>query len=116
MDVDFNKGPVASALLGLGAIGAANAVTTKTVMRSMGLKNERVFREMVEQERTAGGLILANGRGLFLPAEGEQGREEVARWIRLMTARITGAARTLKAARGTLRRIEGQQTFEEVKP
>ncbi len=113
MDVDFNTGPVASALLGLGAVGAANAVTTKTVMQSMGLKNERVFREMVEQERTAGGLILANGRGLFLPAEGEKGREEVARWIRLMTARITGAARTLKGAKGALRRIEGQLEISE---
>lgn len=115
--MDFEvKGPVSAALLRLGAVGAENAVTTKELMRSMELKSEREFRELVETERNAGGLILANGRGVFLPADGEQGREEIRRWIKLTTARIAGAARTLKAARGALRRIEGQQTFEEVKP
>ena len=115
--MDFEvKGPVSAALLRLGAVGAENAVTTSALMNEMGWKDVRVFRAQIEDERNNGELILANGRGLFLPAEGKQGREEVARWIKLMTARIAGAARTLKAARGTLRKIEGQQTFEEVKP
>lgn len=113
MDNNMPIGPVGATLRNLGAVGAENAVSTRDLMAEMGLKDVRAFRSMIEDERNAGDLILANGRGLFLPDAGDKGREEVRRWIALMVARISGAARTLKAARGSLRRIEGQTEISE---
>ena len=104
-------GPITATLMRLGAVGAFNAVPSREAMRALGLDDMRTFRLLVEHERR-NALILANGRGLFLPAEGEQGRAEIRRWELTTLSRIAGLSRALKTARGTLRMVDGQQKIE----
>ena len=92
-------GPVEENLLH----GAENARLSREIMKRLEITDERDFRQMVERERDAR-VILANHKGLFLPAFGPDGDREIERFIRTGEARIRGPARALKTARAELRR------------
>jgi len=92
-------GPVEENLL----YGAENAKSSREVMRCLGVSDERAFRQLVERERDQR-VILANHRGLFLPAAGPDGEREIEKFVRTGEARIRGQARALKTARAELRR------------
>ena len=65
--------------------GEANATSTRLLVTLTGMRSARELQAQIEAERNAGALILSRGGcggGYFLPAEGEEGRREIADFIR----------------------------------
>lgn len=93
-------------------VGAKNARSSRELQRMLEL-SERELRRLVERRRFDGVEILANKRGLFLPAEGNEGRIERLQHVRLTKSRIRGQLRAIKPTLDALERMEGQLTIDD---
>lgn len=91
--------------------GEANAIRTRELVALTGYRTARALQAEIEAERRRGALILSsvrNGGGYFLPADGEQGREEISAFVRTLDARARKTQLALRSARRALRECEGQ--------
>ena len=94
--------------------GEGNAVTTNALVKLTGYKSARDLQNKIAAEREQGYLILStcrNGGGYFRPADGEQGQQEIARFIQTLKARAINTLVAIKAARKALAQAEGQITL-----
>lgn len=92
--------------------GAENAIQTETLLALTGL-NVRQLRQAVEKERRNGTLILTGYRcGYFLPAEGDQGREEILTFYSIQRAKALSLLKTISNAKKALADIDGQETLD----
>ena len=85
--------------------GRENAITKFDLMKVTGIKNVRDLRSEIEYERKHGALILSDrgaDAGYYLPADGEQGREELRRFVASYMAQAVSMLRTVEPARQAL--------------
>lgn len=93
--------------------GAENAVSSKELMRALGLESIRSLRSHIVAERAAGALILSStSGGYFLPSEGEKGREEIRHFVNVVQSKAISLLCAARPARAALRILEGQECFE----
>lgn len=96
------------------AAGAENARSTRELMTLLQCGSVRQLRQMVEDERRAGALILSGpGGGYFLPDTGQKGREELQRQVDITRARALAMLATSAPARKALRKLDGQVKMED---
>lgn len=79
--------------------GHENAIPAQKLCDIIGISDTRHLRHLVEQERQDGALILStsgHGGGYYLPADGEQGREEMQRFCSLMLARVSSSVKSIE--------------------
>lgn len=96
--------------------GEKNAIKTRELVTICGFRSARELRAQIERERAAGALILStvrSGGGYFRPSAGEEGRREIAAFIRTVSRRATSSQRILKYARRALRDCAGQTRIAE---
>lgn len=94
--------------------GAENALSTQELMALLQCGSVRQLRQMVEDERRAGALILSGpGGGYFLPDTGQKGREELQRQVDITRARALAMLATSAPARKALRKLDGQVKMED---
>lgn len=92
--------------------GAENAISTPELQRITGL-DVRSIRSQVSKERASGALILSSSSGgYYLPAEGEEGRNELQRFIGMILSKALNTLKAAEAARNALRVLSGQQFLE----
>lgn len=94
--------------------GRQNAVTTGELLRLTGLRSVRQLQDEIARERETGAVILStcHGRGgYFLPAEGEEGRVEIAAYLRTLRARALNTLRGMRSALRALEVLEGQESW-----
>ena len=72
------------------------------------MSDERVIRKMISEERAAGAVILSNSSGYFLPANGEQGRQEAAKFIATVTKKGAHTLMAARSAQAFLDKLPGQ--------
>lgn len=97
--------------------GESMAISARELCRVAGLENTRSLRAEIERERTGGALILASGRGYFLPATDPlQARSELRAFLRRQDARLVSNRRSVKSVRRALRELDraaaGQMEME----
>lgn len=92
--------------------GAENAIRAQDLADVLGLSDVRSVGEMIAREREAGAVILSDCRGYFLPAEGDQGRDEAARFVSTLRARALNTLKATKSAKAYLDALPGQLYFE----
>lgn len=92
--------------------GAENALQTAELMDALGLRDRRQLRNLIEQERGEGALILSTVRGrggYYLPSTDPfRARQEIAAFVHTVHSRAVNSQRALRAARRALRECEGQ--------
>ena len=94
--------------------GAANAISTADLVELAGCKTKRQLQNMIAAERARGALILSStSGGYFLPAPGQEGREELRRFVATLQSRAVSTLRTLQEARIALAVLDGQLSFIE---
>ena len=96
--------------------GEQNAVRTSELVAMMGYASDRQLRAEIERERGHGALILSTVRGrggYFRPADGEQGKEELQRFIATVSARAWHSIQVLRSAKRALAVLEGQEVLED---
>lgn len=93
--------------------GAESAVPARVLAEHFGFRSVRQLQKAVEAERRHGAIILSktNG-GYYAPADGEQGRAEIAEFVRTLDARARHTQAALRSARAALRELDGQQIIE----
>lgn len=92
--------------------GAENAISTPELQRITGL-DVRSIRSQVSKERASGALILSSSSGgYYLPAEGEEGRNELQRFIGMIFSKALNTLKAAEPAREALRVPSGQQILE----
>lgn len=97
--------------------GQRNAVTTGELLKLTGLRSVRQLQDEIAREREAGAVILStcHGRGgYFLPADGDEGREEIAAYLRTLRARALNTLRGMRSALRALEVLEGQECLPGV--
>lgn len=95
--------------------GEANAIASAVLADMIGVKTVRELQHRVAAEREQGALILsASTGGYFKPASGEQGQEEIARFVATLRSRAINTFKALKTARAALSKAEGQLTLDEL--
>lgn len=92
--------------------GAENAIRAQDLANMLGLSDARTVSELIAREREAGAVILSDSRGYFLPADGEQGRYEAARFISTLRARAINTLRATKSAKAFLNDLPGQMCVD----
>ena len=94
--------------------GAENATSTQELQQLVGCATVRQLRQMVEDERRSGVLILSStAGGYFLPDTGQKGRAEIQRYLATMCARATAIIQATEAARKALHILDGQIDMED---
>jgi len=94
--------------------GAGRALSVDDLLMLTGFKNARSLHSQIAAERESGSLILSSTRGgFYLPAAGEQGRREIAAFVRTLRSRALSTLRALRSAKGALAIIEGQTRLED---
>ena len=94
--------------------GAEHAVSSAEVMRLCGISSIRQLRAAIAEERAAGALILSNTTGgYYLPAEGEQGREEMQHFVNTVRSKALALLCAARPARAALRIMAGQESLQE---
>lgn len=97
--------------------GEANAIPAQELAELIGAPSVRVLQTMIARESAeTGALILSTVRGrggYFLPADGAEGRREIERFIRTLTARASHTFARLKAARLALRQSAYQLKIDD---
>lgn len=85
--------------------GEVNAIPARELAKLMGYRDTRPLRFAVERERRAGELILSGDSGYYLPSLDEtQAEREVARYVRLMDARVRTNRLAVQPCKAYLRR------------
>lgn len=96
--------------------GEENAIPTERLLGMTGLRSSRELRKQIRLERVSGLLILSSVRGrggYFLPADGEQGRQEIQQYTSTLRARALNTLAVLRAARQALRELDGQVAIKD---
>lgn len=88
--------------------GAENAIKTAELCRMMGIKDARVLRKKISDERALGAVILSGDTGYFLPDDGEKGRQEAAAFIATVTAKGANTIKAVRSAQAFLEALPGQ--------
>lgn len=91
--------------------GHENAIPAQKLCDIIGLSDTRHLRHLVERERQDGALILStsgHGGGYYLPADGEQGREEMQQFCSLMLSRVSSSVKAIEFVRRELQKNEDQ--------
>ena len=86
--------------------GRENAISAQKLCDIIGLSDTRHLRLLVERERQDGALILSysgQGGGYYLPADGEQGREEMRQFCSLMLSRVSSSIQSTEFIRKALK-------------
>ncbi len=111
-DVDYTlAGSVGRRILDLLPRGEENALPSRDLAKLVGCKSVRDLQSLIADERDAGNLILStcrHGGGYFQPADGEQGQQEIAAFIRTLRARALNTLSAIKTARKALKSVPGQ--------
>lgn len=95
-------------------IGAENATSSNILREMLGLADIRQLRKKIAEARADGALILSGPGGYYLPADGEQGQQEAADFLRTLDAKANSMLRAGDGVRRFLRDlIPGQTTFAE---
>lgn len=95
--------------------GTEDAVSTNELLDHTGCSCVRNLRALVAEERAKGAIILTTSTGgYFLPADGEQGREEMARFVSMMCAKALNTLKAAKPAQAALRVLNGQEEIVDV--
>lgn len=93
-------------------VGAANAISARTLAAALGLTDVRAVSKQVERERRRGTPICASvsgdSRGYFLASS----PDELSAYLRALDHRLREVRRTRDACRDTLRRMIGQEVLE----
>lgn len=90
--------------------GERAAMTAAELVPIFNCASRRELRRQIERERRSGALILASGRGYFLPSnDPEQARDEIARFVGTAERKAVSLLGTLKPARKFLHECAGQQ-------
>ena len=87
------------------------------MLKLTGLRSVRQLQDEIAREREAGAVILStcHGRGgYFLPADGDEGREEIAAYLRTLRARALNTLRGMRSALRALEVLEGQECLPGV--
>lgn len=96
--------------------GAENAIPAPELKKLLGARSTRSIARLVEDERSAGAVILSTPDhrcpGYFLPDAGEKGRRETAEFVRSMVGRATKILRSARPARAALENVEGQRQMD----
>ncbi len=97
--------------------GVENAVETAELMQTLGFRDRRQLRALLERERQAGVLILSTCRGrggYFLPSEDPaQARDEIASFVHTVMSRSLNSLAILRAARRALKACDGQLSIKQ---
>lgn len=94
--------------------GAENAKSTGELLQLLQCGSTRQLRQMVENERRNGVLILSStAGGYFLPDTGQKGRAEIQRYLATMCARATAIIQAAAPARKALHILDGQMDMED---
>lgn len=94
--------------------GEENAIRSSELARITGAKSVRELQHWVAAERSEGALILSTGKGgYFLPAEGEKGQAEIARFVATLRSRAVNTLKALKTAKAALSKTTEQITMDE---
>lgn len=94
--------------------GAEKATSTQELQQLVGCATVRQLRQMVEDERRNGVLILSStAGGYYLPDTGQKGRAEIQRYLATMCARATAIIQATEAARKALYILDGQIDMED---
>lgn len=94
--------------------GAENATSTKELVQLLECGSTRQLRQMVEDERRSGVLILSStAGGYYLPDTGQKGRTEIQRYLATMCARATAIIQATESARKALHILDGQIDLED---
>lgn len=91
--------------------GRENALTSFDLIKLTGCKSNRELQLRIAAERENGALILSSSSGsggYYLPAAGEQGRQEILAFERTLHARAVHTLTALRPARQALRNFPGQ--------
>ncbi len=97
--------------------GEENALPSRDLAKLVGCKSVRDLQSLIADERDAGNLILStcrHGGGYFRPADGEQGKREIAKFIATLQARALHTLAAVKTARKALDGVAGQFAFNDV--
>lgn len=97
--------------------GAENALPSRDLAKLVGCRSVRDLQNQIAAEREQGALILStcrNGGGYFQPADGEQGKQEIANFIATLQARALHTLAAVKTARKALDGVAGQFAFNDV--
>lgn len=96
--------------------GAENAIPAPELKKLLGAHSTRFIARLVEDERSAGAVILSTPDhrcpGYFLPDAGEKGQRETAEFVRSMVGRAAKILRSARPARAALENVEGQQQMD----
>ena len=93
--------------------GAENAIISAEVMRLCGIAGIRQLRAAIAEERAAGALILSNTTGgYYLPAEGNQGREEMQHFVNTVRSKALALLSAARPIRAALRVMDGQESID----
>lgn len=94
--------------------GKKNAMSSKDLMRLVGSGTLRELRMQIAIERELGALIISDTRGgYYLPADGEEGREELSRYVASMTSRAAHIFKATEGAKAALAILDGQEQIKE---
>ena len=89
-------------------VGAANAISARTLAAALGLSDVRAVSKQVERERRRGAPICAavsgDSRGYFLASS----PDELSAYLKALDHRLREVRRTRDACGDTLRRMTGQ--------
>lgn len=94
--------------------GQANAIPTAELVKLTGCTSARDLQAHIAAEREQGHLILSScrrGGGYFLPADGPDGRAEIAAFCATLRARAINTLRILRDARRALAELDGQESL-----
>ncbi len=106
-------GPDTQGIAGILPHGAENAVSSTEVMHLCGISGIRQLRAAIAEERAAGALILSNTTGgYYLPAEGNQGREEMQHFVNTVRSKALALLSAAKPVRAALRVMDGQESID----
>ena len=97
--------------------GVENAVKTAELIQTLGFRDRRQLRALLERERADGVLILSTcrgGGGYFLPSKDPaQARDEIAAFVHTVMSRSLNSLAILRAARRALRECTGQLAISD---
>ena len=95
--------------------GTEDAVSTNELLILTGCSCVRNLRALVAEERAKGAILLTRSTvGYFLPADGEQRCEEMARFVSMIRAKPFNTLKAAKPARAALRVLNGQEEIVDV--
>lgn len=88
--------------------GAENGKTQDELRQLAGVSSTRLVRLAISREREQGAVILSGPTGFYLPADGEQGRQETAAFVAMLKAKGASTLRAARSAQAYLDHLPGQ--------